>query len=135
MWSTKELLPVLSEELRKELFLFLKQNVDGKFFTIDCISGTEDHIHCLALLPPETSVSKLIFILREQSKDYINKNNLLTEKLLWSDDYIAVSISESMIDKMRTYIKTQSDIHKTKSFITELNEFASIYKFEITATK
>lgn len=129
VWSVNELKPLLTEAVRNELFLFLKQEVSGKYFTIDCINGTDDHLHCIALLPAETSVAKLIFVLREQSKHFINKNNLLINKLMWSDDYIAVSVSESMLDKMREYVKMQKEIHQSKSYITELNEFTERYKF------
>ena len=129
VWSTKDFAPLLSDTVRTELFLYLKEVVSGKFFTIDCINGTSDHIHCLALLPPETSVAKLIFVLREQSRDYINKNKLSAEVVSWNDDYVAVSVSESLVEKTRDYIMTQNEIHNSKSFLNELNEFIDRFKF------
>jgi len=47
----------------------------------------------------------------------------------WQDEYIAVSVSESMINKVRDYIKNQEEHHKKMAFIKEYREF--LQKFEI----
>lgn len=49
-------------------------------------------------------------------------------KFEWQDEYFAVAVSESMLEKVRNYIKNQEDHHKKKTFNHEYDEF--IQKFE-----
>lgn len=58
---------------------------------------------------------------------WINKHNLYKRKFEWQDEYFAVSVSESMIDKVREYIKNQEDHHKKKTFQQEYNQFSLTY--------
>jgi len=51
---------------------------------------------------------------------------LLKQKLEWADEYfvpIAIGISESMLDKVRDYIKCQEEHHKKMTFKSEYEEF------------
>jgi putative transposase len=55
---------------------------------------------------------------------------LTPQKFEWQDEYFAVSVSESVLDKVRNYIKNQEEHHLKKSFQAEYDEFMSKYKFE-----
>ncbi|WP_332914109.1 transposase, partial [Algoriphagus boritolerans] len=59
------------------------------------------------------------------------KNKLTIEKFEWQDEYFAVSVSESMVDKTRDYIKNQEEHHQKKTFQDENEEFISKYGFQI----
>ncbi len=48
----------------------------------------------------------------------------------WQNDYFVASVSESMIDLTRNYIKQQEEHHKIKSFNDEYNEFLKKHGFE-----
>jgi putative transposase len=50
---------------------------------------------------------------------------LTKEKFEWQDEYFAVSVSESILDNVREYIKNQEQHHKNKSFQQEFDEFLS----------
>jgi len=47
----------------------------------------------------------------------------------WQEEYIALSVSESLVDKLREYIKNQEEHHKKKSFAEEYGEFMKRYGF------
>jgi hypothetical protein len=47
----------------------------------------------------------------------------MTRKLEWQDDYIAASVSESMVGTVREYIKNQEEHHRKRSFAEECDEF------------
>lgn len=68
-------------------------------------------------------------MIKGESSFWINKNNLTKEKFEWQDEYFAVSVSESMIETIRNYIKNQEDHHSRKTFQQEYNEFIDKYKF------
>ncbi len=61
---------------------------------------------------------------------WINKNNICAEKFEWQNDYFAVSVSESGINRVRDYIKNQEKHHKRKTFQVEYDEFILKYGFE-----
>ncbi|MDR7211388.1 type III secretory pathway component EscR [Flavobacterium piscis] len=55
-------------------------------------------------------------LIKGESSFWINKNQLTKEKFEWQDEYFAFSVSESIIDKVRDYIKNQEEHHKRKLF-------------------
>ena len=61
---------------------------------------------------------------------WINKEALIDGKFEWQDEYFAVSVSESMIDKVRDYIKDQENHHSHKSWQDEYNELIDKYGFQ-----
>ena len=69
-------------------------------------------------------------LIKGESSYWINKNGLVKEKFEWQDEYFAVSVSESMIDKVRGYIKNQESHHFRKTFQEEYDEFILKYGFE-----
>ena len=46
-------------------------------------------------------------LIKGESACWINKESLTKQKLDWQDEYFAVSVSESVLDKVRDYIKNQ----------------------------
>lgn len=69
-------------------------------------------------------------LIKGESSFWINKNELTNEKFEWQDEYFAVSVSESMLDKVREYIKKQEEHHSKKTFQQEYEEFITKYGFE-----
>jgi len=68
-------------------------------------------------------------LIKGESSFWINKQGLTKEKFEWQDEYFAVSVSESMIDKVREYIKNQEEHHSKKTFQQEYDEFINKYGF------
>ncbi len=61
-------------------------------------------------------------LIKGESSYWINKNNLCKQKFEWQEEYFAVSVSESMVDNVREYIKNQEEHHKEKTFQQEYKE-------------
>lgn len=68
-------------------------------------------------------------LIKGESSFWINKNQLTKEKFEWQDEYFAVSVSESIIDKVRDYIKNQEEHHKKKTFQEEYDEIINKFGF------
>ena len=60
----------------------------------------------------------------------INKNNFTQQKFEWQDEYYAASVSESVLDTVRDYIKNQEEHHGKQTFQQEFEGFLKIYGFE-----
>ena len=69
-------------------------------------------------------------LIKGESSYWINKQNILKEKFEWQDEYFAVSVSESLVDRVRNYIKNQESHHAHKTWKDEYNEFIEKYGFE-----
>ena len=131
VWSTKDRFPFLnSAELRQKVWNHIKENANSKGIFIDFINGYEDHCHCLVSLGIDQTIQKTIQLIKGESSFWINKNLSLNSKFEWQEEYFAVSVSESMIEKVRNYIKNQEEHHKKKSFQEEYEAFILKYNFE-----
>jgi REP element-mobilizing transposase RayT len=132
VWSTKNRVHYLeTKELRHKVWTHIKENAKEKGIFIDFLNGYSDHCHCLVSLGVDQTIQKVMQLIKGESSFWINKNQLTKEKFGWQDEYFAVSVSDSMIDKVREYIKNQETHHGKKSFQEEHDEFISKYGFEM----
>ena len=131
IWGTKNREPLLSAEIRPILFQHIRDNAREKSIYLDFINGYHDHVHCLFTLNSDTSLSKTIQLIKGESSFWANKEKLVKPKLAWADEYFAVSVSESMVDKVRDYIKNQEEHHRKKTFAEEYDEFIAKYGFSL----
>ncbi|MBW1658748.1 transposase [Flavobacterium quisquiliarum] len=133
VWSTKNRFPFLnSVDLREKVWNHIKENALRKDIYLDFISGYSDHCHCLILLGNDQTIQKTIQLLKGESSYWINKNQLTNNKFEWQDEYFAVSVSQSIVDKVRDYIKNQEEHHKKKTFQEEYDEFMIKFSFKHT---
>ena len=108
VWSTKNRFPYLdSAELRQKVWNHIRENAKEKGIYIDFINGFSDHCHCLISLGVEQNIKNIIQLIKGESSFWINKNQLTKLKFEWQDEYFAVSVSESVVYKVRDYIKNQ----------------------------
>ena len=136
VWSTKNRIPYLdSIELRQKDWNHIRENAIQKGIYIDFINGYSDHCHCLISLGVDQNIQKVIQLIKGESSFWINKNELTKEKFQWQEEYFAVSVSESILDKVREYIKNQEEHHKKKSFQEEYDEFILKYGFKMVDNK
>jgi len=120
---------MLQKEIRQRLFTHIRDNANAKGIYIDFINGYIEHVHTLISLGAEQSISKVAQLLKGESSHWANQENLIGTKLEWQEEYIAVSISESMVENVREYIKNQEEHHRKKSFTEEFEEFQKRYGF------
>ena len=124
VFSTKNWEPYLNSlEIRKKVFQHIKQNATDKGIWLDCVSGYQDHAHCLISLGKEQTISKVAQLIKGESSFWINQNSLTANKFIWQDDFWVVGISESHIETVRKYIHNQEEHHSKKTFKSEVDEF------------
>ncbi len=129
IWSTKNREPVLGKEIRQSLFTHIRENARAKDIYLDFINGHVDHIHSLISLGADQSIAKVAQLLKGESSHWANQQQLIPAKLEWQDEYIAVSVSDSIVDIVREYIKNQEEHHRKKSFAEEYDDLLREYGF------
>ena len=120
---------MLSAGTRPLLFTHIRENARTKGIYLDFINGFVEHVHTLISLGGDQSVSKVAQLLKGESSHWANQQQLMATNLEWQDEYIAVSVSDSMVDTVREYIKNQEEHHRKKSFAEEYDEFLNEYGF------
>lgn len=131
VWSTKNRVPFFeTRELRQKVWHHIKENSIKKGVFIDYVSGYSDHCHCLISLGSNQTIEKVVQLIKGESSFWINQNKLTKQKFQWQSEYFAVSVSESMVERVRNYIKNQEVHHSKKTFQEEYQEFIEKYNFE-----
>jgi putative transposase len=131
VWSTKDWIPYLdSPELRKEVWNHIRENAKEKNIFIDFVNGFSNHCHCLVSLGGDQTLQKIMQLIKGESSHWINKQGLTKGKFEWQDEFFAVSVSESMVEKVRNYIKNQENHHKRQTSQEEYDEFILKYGFQ-----
>ena len=131
VWSTKNRVPLLnSKEIRQKVWNHIKENAHKKGIFIDYVNGYSDHCHCLVSLNSNQTIQQIIQLIKGESSFWINKHLITEQKFEWQDEYYAVSVSESMIETVRNYIKNQEEHHLNNTFNQEFDEFVSKNGFQ-----
>lgn len=132
VWSTKNRMPFLAtREMRQKVWNHIRENARKKGIFIDFVNGYKDHCHCLVSLGFDQTIQKVAQLIKGESSFWINKEKICDEKFGWQEEYFAVSVSESMIDRVRNYIKNQEEHHRKKTFQNEYDEFITKYGFQL----
>ena len=129
IWATKQRQKLITNKLKPILLDHIKQNSLKKDIYIDCLNCVEDHIHLLISLGTEQTISKIAMLIKGESSFWINQQNIIPQKFEWQDDYIALSVSQSAVPKVRQYIANQEEHHAKQTFIDEYNSFLRAHGF------
>ena len=131
VWSTKNRIPYLkTKSIRDSMWLHIRDNAKAKGIFIDFVNGYQEHCHCLVSLGTEQTISKTMQLIKGEAAFWFNKQGFIKERLEWQDEYFAVSVSESVLNKVRAYIKNQEAHHQKKTFQDEYDEFILKYGFQ-----
>lgn len=129
VWGTKNRHPYLVNDIKENVLSHIKENAKKKEIFIDSINGYHEHVHCLFGLNAEMSISRVMQLIKGESAFWINKEKITKGKFEWADEYFAVSVSESQLEKVRAYINNQEEHHKKTTFTEEYEKFIQTYKF------
>ncbi|MCO6045660.1 IS200/IS605 family transposase [Aeoliella sp. ICT_H6.2] len=118
VYSTKHRERTIAGSLRAKLYAY--QN--GIFAEWDSpaivIEGTDDHVHALFALSKKHALIKIVEEVKKGSSKWMKTQGV--ERFYWQTGYAAFSVSESMLDTVRQYIKNQEKHHRRLSFQEEL---------------
>lgn len=129
VWSTKNRECIIHENFRPAILSHIRENAK-KNIALDYINAHRDHVHALINVGKEDTIAGIMQNIKGESSFLINKMKFLPYHFGWQDDYFAVSVSHSQVDKVRYYIKNQDEHHRKMSWNDEVNLFLEKYGFE-----
>lgn len=94
------------------------------------INNMPDHLHLFIGLNPAQSLSNLMKLVKGDSSEWINKENLTAQKFNWQEGYGAFSHSRSQIQDVSKYIEHQQEHHQKKKFLEEYKTMLECFAIE-----
>jgi len=114
-------------EEEKELYAYIggiiKQNSSDSIK----IGGTENHIHILANMSKNISLSKFLEEIKKNSSRWIKTKDIHYKDFAWQGGYSGYSVSQSKVEVVKKYIERQKEHHKKLSFRDEYLKFLREY--------
>ena len=132
VWSTKNRRKLMNKEIRPLVFEHIHKNGLKKDIFMDAVGGHIEHVHCLFRLQSHQTIKEVMQLLKGESSHWINQQKLIKSHFGWQNEYFAVSVGESQVSRVRSYILNQEEHHKKKTFQQEYDEFIRKYGFHIS---
>jgi len=87
------------------------------------VGGVADHVHLLLSIPASLAVSKAVQLIKGGSSHWLKEAvpNMVT--FAWQDGYAAFTVSQSQLDNVQAYIRSQPEHHRTQTFVQEYRAF------------
>jgi len=123
VWRTKDNNIILPHKHRPDILAHFREYTKGKSIMLDYINLHKNHVHALINLGKEQSISKVMQLIKGESAHWINNQKFLRVQFSWQDDYYAVSVSPSHIERVRNYIANQDEHHKNMTWEEEVDKF------------
>ncbi len=130
IWSTKDRQPFIKPEIEKELFSYMASILREYESPALAINGTENHIHCLAILSRKITVAKLTENVKKSSSKWIKTKGVFYKNFYWQSGYAVLGIGQSNVEALKRYIANQKEHHRRKTFQQEYIEFLKKYNVE-----
>jgi REP element-mobilizing transposase RayT len=124
---------LINEEWEDNLHRYITGLIHKNNHKLIAINSAYDHIHILIGLNPNQSISELMRLVKSDSSEWINKNNLTPRKFQWQEGYGAFSHSKSQTDAVVKYILNQKEHHKKGSFRDEYLKILQDFEVEFDA--
>ena len=130
VFSTKNRVPTLEAESRKELFKYIWGVLQNKKCHLYQIGGVEDHLHIITHLHPSIALADLIKDIKLASTENIKERNLFPKFNGWQNGYGAFTYSIKEKENLIAYVKNQEAHHKIKTFKEEYIELLNEHGIE-----
>ena len=128
VFATKHREPLIVSEYEPVIHAYLKKILNGKSSRVLAIGGMSDHVHILCSLPATLSISSLVKFLKGGASHWFNETYPSLTPLYWQNGYGAFSISPNNLDKVKTYVDRQKEIHTKRTLDQELTLIAKRYE-------
>jgi putative transposase len=122
VFSTKNRAKIIPAEMQPRLWSFIAGIARQNGITPIAIGGFDDHAHVLIGLPPTMALAKAMQLIKAGSSKWCNQN-FGNARFEWQAGYSAASVSTSLLDKTKAYIRNQREYHRRRDFAEELRSF------------
>lgn len=130
VFSTKNRQPLITNETKPRLYEYIGGILRKKGGIALAIGGINDHIHVLAKLRPDDSLSNVLRDLKANSSGWMSKVFPEMKNFSWQNGYGAFTVSASQIEIVSQYIANQEKHHRKYSFRDEFIKLLEVNQIE-----
>ena len=123
VFSTKDRHPLITPEHEVRLYDYIGGTIRGVGGISLELNGTADHIHLLAKLRPDRTLSDVLRDLKSNATGWMHAVFPSLRNFSWQRGYGAFTVSQSNVEEVRTYIARQKEHHLRVSFRDEFIQF------------
>jgi len=134
VFSTKNRKPLIHGDLREQLYKYIGGIIRNKRGALLEIGGISDHVHLVAKFRADVSVAQMLQHIKANSSKWANEQPKRPARFAWQTGYSAFSVSESQIEKVRTYVRNQERHHRRVSFQDEFRALLRKHGIEFDET-
>ena len=119
-------------DLRSELYAYnatiLRDQVDSPAILIN---GVDDHLHILCQLSRTVAIMDVIKKSKTETSKWLKKKDRSLREFQWQAGYGVFSVSESNVEKVKSYVANQENHHRTMSFQVEFREICRRHGIDV----
>jgi putative transposase len=130
VFSTKGRHQLITAPLQERLWPFMGGIARENGMKALAIGGVEDHSHLLLSLPTTISIAQAIQRIKGGSSKWIHETFPEHQGFAWQEGYGAFSIGASQLDDSVSYIRSQAEHHRKKTFQEEFLAFLKRHGME-----
>jgi putative transposase len=112
VFATKNRQPLIIDEVKSRLYEYIGGTIRKQGGISLAINGMSDHVHVLAKLRPDKSVSDVLRDLKANSSGWMHDVFPELKDFSWQNGYGAFTVSASQVENVREYIANQEEHHK-----------------------
>jgi REP element-mobilizing transposase RayT len=130
VFSTKDRQPWITDEIQTRLHEYMGGGIRSEGGTALAISGVADHVHILAKLRQDKSVSAIIGAIKANSCRWVHQEFSDKKQFRWQTGYGAFTVSLSKVEVVRRYIANQFARHQKETFQKEFMALLNAHQME-----
>ena len=123
IFHTKNEESKLNENDLPQIYRYMGGVIHSMSAFVYTIGGRPDHIHVLAALPADITISDFVRSIKANTSRWIKGLHPSYKSFSWQEGYGAFSVSESMKSSVISYIETQKEHHKVLTAQEEFLQF------------
>jgi putative transposase len=116
VFAAKGRIHSIPKDRQEQLWAYLLGIANNLHIKTLAVGGTANHVHVLVGLPPTIPVAQAVQKLKANSSRWLNEQGLTFQ---WQEGYGAFSVSPSLLNTVRAYIRNQEKHHVKRSFEEE----------------
>jgi len=116
VFSTKQRTQFIPASAQPRLWNYLAGIARNHGIHALAIGGTENHVHLLITIPPDTALADAVRTLKANSSRLMRESSAL---FAWQEGYGAFSVSPSQLERVKRYIANQAAHHAKYSYEEE----------------
>jgi putative transposase len=126
IFATKDRRPIITTDLQQRLYPYIGGIARENQIKLLEVGGIADHIHLLLSLPPTMPISKALQLIKGASSKWIHDTFPEHRLFSWQDKYGAFTVSVSQLKTVASYIQSQQEHHRKRTFEEEFTAFLKI---------